>query len=93
MLPGRHLALFIPPDEEGIWAREGDWRPLEATLDGRLALTKREREVMTLAASGGHSGDIGKRLVLSPETVKSHVQNAMSKLGAHTRAQPWPSRW
>ena len=25
-------------------------------------------------------------MFLSPETVKSHVQNAMSKLGAHTRA-------
>lgn len=86
VLPGRHLALFIPPDEEGIWARDGDWRPLKATTVGRLALTKREREVMTLAASGGQSGDIAQHLVLSPETVKSHIQNAMSKLGAHTRA-------
>jgi len=86
VLPGRHLALFIPPDEEGIWAREGDWRPLKAATAGRLALTKREREIMTLAACGGQSGDIAERLVVSPETVKSHIQNAMGKLGAHTRA-------
>ena len=41
---------------------------------------------MTLVASGLQSGDIAERLFLSPETVKSHVHNAMGKLGAHTRA-------
>jgi DNA-binding CsgD family transcriptional regulator len=49
-------------------------------------LTQREREVMTLVASGLRSGDIAERLVLSPETIKSHVRNAMTKLGARTRA-------
>jgi DNA-binding CsgD family transcriptional regulator len=49
-------------------------------------LTKREREIMTLVASGGHSGDIGELLFVSTTTVKSHVSNAMRKLGAHTRA-------
>ena len=52
----------------------------------RLQLTEREREVMTLVASGLHGGDIAERLFLSPETVKSHVQNAMGRLDAHTRA-------
>jgi DNA-binding CsgD family transcriptional regulator len=51
-----------------------------------LALTERERELMTLVASGCRSGEIAERLFLSPETVKSHVSNAMGKLGAHTRA-------
>ncbi len=41
---------------------------------------------MTLIAAGGHSADIAERLFLSPETVKTHVSNAMGKLGAHTRA-------
>lgn len=86
VLPARHLALFIPPNDEGIWAREGEWRPLTYAQARRAALTKREREIMTLAASGGQSGDIAKRLVVSPETINSHMQNAMSKLGAHTRA-------
>lgn len=86
VLPARHLALFIPPNEEGIWAREGEWRPLTYVDGSRVPLTKREREIMTLAASGGQSGDIAKRLVVSPETINSHLQNAMSKLGAHTRA-------
>jgi len=86
VLPGRHLALFIPPDEEGIWAGEGEWRPQKRVDSGRLPLTKREREIMTLAAAGHQTGEIAQRLVLSPETIKSHVQNAMGKLGAHTRA-------
>jgi DNA-binding CsgD family transcriptional regulator len=29
---------------------------------------------------------MAERLCVSPETIKSHVQNAMGKLGAHTRA-------
>jgi len=86
VLPARHLALFIPPDEDGSRAHDGDWRPLKAVHAGRLALTKREREIMTLTATGGHSVDMAKRLFVSPETIKSHVANAMSKLGAHTPA-------
>jgi DNA-binding CsgD family transcriptional regulator len=91
VLPGRHLALFIPADEGSAEAittstRVGEWRALMAVRQGRLPLTKREREVMTLAAAGAQSGDMAERLVLSPETIKSHMQNAMAKLGAHTRA-------
>ena len=89
VLPGRHLALFIKQgsaDDTGTSARVGEWRALMAVREGRLPLTKREREIMTLAAAGGQSGDMAERLYLSPETIKSHVQNAMGKLGAHTRA-------
>ena len=92
VLPGRHLALFIPPDKQsfaddiGTSTRVSEWRALMAVREGRLPLTKREREVMTLAAAGGQSGDMAERLYLSPETIKSHIQNAMGKLGAHTRA-------
>ncbi len=37
-------------------------------------------------AGGLTGGQIAQQLVVSPETIKSHVQNAMTKLGAHTRA-------
>ena len=53
---------------------------------GRLTLTKRESEVMTLAAAGAQTADMAQHLFLSQDTIKSHIQNAMSKLGAHTRA-------
>jgi DNA-binding CsgD family transcriptional regulator len=89
VLPARHLSVFIPPEEasgEATKARKATWAPVVAEGTGRLALTEREREVMTLVASGLQSGDIAERLFLSPETVKSHVHNALGKLGAHTRA-------
>ena len=33
------------------------------------------------------SSEIAKVLNISSETVRTHVRNAMTKLGAHTRAQ------
>ncbi len=92
VLPARHLSVFIPPDEassaqaESALAREATWAPVVVEGSGRLQLSEREREVMTLVASGLQSSDIAERLFLSPETVKSHVHNALGKLGAHTRA-------
>jgi PAS domain S-box-containing protein len=50
-------------------------------------LTRREREVVTLIALGHETAEIAAALVVSPETVKSHVRKAMSKLRAHTRAE------
>jgi PAS domain S-box-containing protein len=56
-------------------------------LAGELPLTNREREVVTLIALGHETGQIAKQLHISPETVRTHIRNAMSRLGAHTRAQ------
>ncbi|MFE7711516.1 response regulator [Streptomyces sp. NPDC057486] len=54
----------------------------------RLAvLTAREREVMALAAEGKSNTEIAGMLVLSPLTVRTHVQRAMAKLHARDRAQ------
>ncbi|MFD6278955.1 response regulator [Streptomyces sp. NPDC060209] len=62
--------------------------PDGAEYSERLAaLTGREREVLVQVA-GGHSNDqIADRLVVSPLTVKTHVNRAMAKLGARDRAQ------
>ena len=49
------------------------------------ALSKREREIMDLLSQGLTGEDVAERLVLSSETVKTHIRNAMSKLEAHTR--------
>jgi DNA-binding CsgD family transcriptional regulator len=88
VLPARHLSVFVPPEE--TTAHGGNvvlaLPPVVGGDRGRLALTAREREIMALVASGCQSGEIAERLFLSPETVKSHVSNAMGKLGAHTRA-------
>jgi len=50
-------------------------------------LTPRESEMLMLLADGLSGVEIAERLVLSPATVRTHIQNAMVKLGAHTRGQ------
>ncbi|WP_369187039.1 response regulator [Streptomyces sp. R08] len=86
-------ALLSPVATKGLIARflaqggdlDDDRDPARAErLD---ALTVREREVLVQVA-GGHSNDeIAERLEVSPLTVKTHVNRAMSKLGARDRAQ------
>ncbi len=91
VLPGRHLSVFIAPEigsseqADRTRAREEAWTPVAATTHQR-ELTRREREVISLVATGLQTGDLADRLFLAPETVKSHVGNAMAKLGARTRA-------
>ncbi|WEO93533.1 response regulator transcription factor [Streptomyces sp. FXJ1.172] len=58
-----------------------------ALPDAVKTLTDREREVTALAAHGRSNADIAEQLVLSPLTVRSHIQRAMTKLDARDRAQ------
>ena len=53
----------------------------------RHVLTPRERQVLQLLAHGLNGPEIAEKLVLSPETVRTHVQNAVDRLGAATRVQ------
>jgi two-component system response regulator DevR len=69
-------------------------------------LTSREREILQLLAGGLTGERAAELLFLSPETVRTHIRNAMRKLGANTRVhavalalsvgeitpQPGPSR-
>src|SRR5688572_25731490 len=48
-------------------------------------LSDREREIMQLLAEGMTGEEIADRLVLSAETIKTHVRNAMVKLEARNR--------
>ncbi|HEX5526064.1 MAG TPA: response regulator transcription factor [Solirubrobacterales bacterium] len=47
----------------------------------------REAEILTMLADGLTGEQIAQRLVLSPETVRTHVRNAMAKLEARTRTE------
>jgi DNA-binding NarL/FixJ family response regulator len=58
--------------------------PVAAALS---VLTDREREIVALVATGMSNDDIAGHLVVSPHTAKTHVNRAMTKLGAHDRAQ------
>ena len=50
-------------------------------------LTKREQQVLGLVADGMTNEKAADALGISPETVQSHIHNAMSKLDADTRTQ------
>jgi DNA-binding NarL/FixJ family response regulator len=49
------------------------------------ALTPREIDVLRLVAAGNANKEIGARLSLTEVTVKSHLKNILSKLGANDR--------
>jgi DNA-binding NarL/FixJ family response regulator len=57
--------------EEQIWER----------------LTPREQEVLAHLARGKSGEDIASSLHIAPLTVRTHVRNLMSKLGAHSRLE------
>lgn len=59
-----------------------------AALSGELAeLTDREREIVALVAEGLSNQAIAEYLVISRQTVRTHVHRAMAKIGARDRAQ------
>jgi len=55
--------------------------------DDHLNLTKREMEILGMIAGGQTNADIAMRLVLSPATVKTHVNHIFAKLGVRDRVQ------
>jgi PAS domain S-box-containing protein len=85
IVPGLHLSVFASPGHEDP--------VLDAVVDepvapGRpVALTDRERQVLTKLALGASGADIAKELYLSPETVRTHTRRAREKLGARSRSQ------
>jgi len=94
----RGFALKAGPPEELLAAiravARGDTyvdqrlRPLllaRLTTERIGVLSPREREVLDLLAQGLTGEEVATRLSLSPETVRTHVRNAMDKLEAHTR--------
>jgi DNA-binding NarL/FixJ family response regulator len=69
------LALRLP---------DGPRRPVRT---GVALLSPREREILGMLAEGRSGAEIAQRLFLSAETVRTHVRNAVQKLGARTRTQ------
>jgi PAS domain S-box-containing protein len=81
VIGGRRLAIFVSLASSNLPAHAPSGRAPAGSL------TTREREVITLIAMGRETNEIAEQLHISSETVRTHVRNAMSKLGARTRAQ------
>jgi DNA-binding NarL/FixJ family response regulator len=60
-------------------------RPSERTVGSDL--TPREIEVLKLLAEGLSNQSISEKLVISLHTVRHHVQNIITKLGAHSKLE------
>ena len=67
----------------------GEYRRLASSGPGEQQpqLTDRETEILRLVAKGLTYPQIAERLVLSVRTVQNHVQNTLTKLQLHNKAQ------
>ncbi|HET7121719.1 MAG TPA: response regulator transcription factor [Solirubrobacterales bacterium] len=50
-------------------------------------LSRREAQILEMLSTGLTGEEIARHLVLSPETIRTHVRNAMAKLKARTRTE------
>jgi PAS domain S-box-containing protein len=80
---GRRLVLFVAVSVSR-WGNRFR-RDLDPDPAPR-ALTPREREIVHLVSLGAAGPEIAEELHISHETVRTHVRNAMGKVGARSRA-------
>jgi PAS domain S-box-containing protein len=91
----QHLPLRDGDTIVGVLILAFEVRRLPSEL-ARLAnvhLTPRQAEVLGLIASGLSTDEVARELTLSRETVRSHLRNASSELGAHTRVEAVAAAW
>jgi PAS domain S-box-containing protein len=84
VVTGRRLALFVALSTSR-WGRHFR-REVDETAAAE-PLSHREREIVRLIADGDSGPEIAAELHISHDTVRTHVRNAMTKLGARSRAQ------
>ncbi|MFE7587840.1 response regulator [Kitasatospora sp. NPDC057512] len=89
-LVARGDSLLFPAAVRDLALRHGADRRREAGPGDRGPigrLTEREGQVLRLMATGLNNGEIARQLVVSQETVKTHVGSVLAKLGARDRTQ------
>lgn len=79
--------IWLPPSQTGDVLRLLMRGPTDTEEGGAqllAALTDRERQVLVCLAGGTRRRDVAKHLHMSPNTVRTHLQNLMGKLDVHT---------
>jgi PAS domain S-box-containing protein len=86
VVTGRRLVLVVALSTSrwGGYFRRAREEPSDQRGVGRLS--GREREVVRLVALGETGPEIAAELGIAHDTVRTHVRNAMTKLGARSRA-------
>lgn len=80
-----YLVKPVAPDE--LLARvRGLLRRSNSARAAASKLTARELEVLRLLARGLAGPEIARELVISPKTVRTHIEHILRRLGVHTRA-------
>jgi DNA-binding CsgD family transcriptional regulator len=69
------------------WLRQASVEGTDPRRAAEADLTVREAQVVTLAASGQASKEIGELLSMSPGTVRKHLEHAYRKLNADCRSE------
>jgi DNA-binding NarL/FixJ family response regulator len=85
MSNGDVLDLDDPPPVEVVDDADSGFQSLPAF--DNLGITPRQADVLTLLLQGAPNKDIARRLGLSVETVKDHVQAVLRALGVSSRTQ------
>lgn len=81
-------ALLAPRVTRMMIEHFADRRPRTPQARARLQdLTERELEVLTLIGSGSSNAEIGAKLFIAEQTVKTHVGKVFAKLGLRDRVQ------
>ena len=82
-------ALLAPAVTRRLISEFARLRPVSGTPPSAAlgALTPRETEVLRLVAEGMSNPEIARRLVVTEETVKTHVSRILAKLGLRDRTQ------
>ena len=85
VVTGRRLVLVV-----ALRVGRGGRRPSDPDRSPRASrrtLSQRERDVVRLLSRGATGPEIADELHVAHNTVRTHVRNAMTKLGARSRAQ------
>src|SRR6185295_7677509 len=83
----RHGSYYSPSVQRVLVNASLRRRNTGGDNDALWRLTPREREIVQLIAEGRSKREIGRLLLVSPETVETHRRHVMKKVGARNIAE------